>query len=254
MRFLAFILIFAATISARGATADAELDPALAECLPFHASLSSAFAPVDGSAVIAAGTPFVLVRVEGDLAVADVSRRGVFRLPLAQTDVLAQARATRAALGDARPELSRMVFFIGNKLVGGDSGWEKPVPAAMTHGYRSWVLVYADAAEASAQTAVRAIEAVRDDWPETTRSRVGIVFMERNGSEEALRALAAETRPRISAMSGFLSKGYVRSFAHLNPDETGAVFVLTDAAGTVLARHVGAEPGAKFWAECARAR
>jgi hypothetical protein len=219
--------------------------------LPFSASVTRDTQALGSGEAVAAGTPFVLIRLEGAVVVADVSRRGVFRLALEHTDVAELARAAAARIPSAAEglALSRMAMFIGNKLVGEDPDWMTNVPLARGRDFSTWILLYADTRHpAETDAAVVAAQTFYSGLDADTRSRVALVFVEVNGSAEGIAAVAARNRPGFQALPGYLSAGYTRAFAHFEAGESPPLWVKVNQAGTVLARHVGAgDVPEAFW-------
>ncbi len=221
---------------------------------PFSARLTAEVRVGDAVPPLAAGTPFVLVRVEDDVAVIDVSRRGVFRVPVASTDIIDLTRDAMRKDADDAPETSRMAAFIGNKLLAADSGWRDRLPMPTALKFRTWIFLYADASAPETADVVRAAEAFYSGLDAAARETTALVFMEIHGSKAGIQAVADARRPSFQAMAGYLSRGYTASFAHLDEPSAVPALVAVNAAGRVLARHVGAGVPADFWAGCLVAR
>lgn len=202
--------------------------------LPFNARTTSEIEA--GGRVLPAGTPFVLIRLEEGRVVADVSRVGVVRIPLAQTDALQVERAETEAAWENAP---RMFQFLVNKLAGGEPDWRTMLKPAEVAAFRSWIFFYGRGGDADTVEAARVAAEIYGALPAERRAQTALVFMDVDGDAAAIQSLADAVRPAFQTMPGYLARGYVRSFDHWSERTPLPFFTEVAGSGRILSTNTG---------------
>jgi hypothetical protein len=205
--------------------------------LPFELYLTEAYQPVGFDYTIDAGTKFVLIRREGDSLVAEFSRKGVFKVPIDSTDAALQVELIKK--GDTSVIVPRMALFLANRIISGETNWTHPYRSKEVNVMNRWFLLYGQANEASTREAIELADHYYRQLSEDERAVTAFVYMDVAGDKKGIQLIADELEPAIQAMPGYLSRGYSRSFSHLNEDEELPVLVELQSSGTVIDKRIG---------------
>lgn len=123
---------------------------------PYSLELTSPWTPPSIGRALAAGTRGVLIRVESaGSARVDFGRHGLFDVPVAKTDLLAQANQIR--LGKQPKFLPSFVEAIGPRLVSSQGDSIRPLPIAATYAEAGFLCVYAEPSSAEFAALARAL-------------------------------------------------------------------------------------------------
>jgi hypothetical protein len=241
-----YLLLFLSTLAS--ALLRAEIDPMDEPWIPFQAEIIEDMTVGASVQNLPAGLRFVVVRVEADTVIADISRIGTVEIPLKNTNIQSQIDQARA-VGEI--PIPRMAHFLSNRIVSGQSGWELPLRSPEVIQFERWILLYAD----SDSEATRALISRADSYYQNLTSKVqkntALVLMDPSGNKAALNSIRDDLEPSFQMMPGYLSRGYSKSFAHLEDGEL-PILVEVSSSGRILHRIRGIEEISKWLSEASQ--
>ncbi len=188
------------------------------EAWPFHVTLVRPWSPPNSAKPLPVGIPAALIRVEsiGNVARIDFGRDGVYTVPIAETDLVAEANRVRTrALEKIAPNF---VLAIGPRLLDPSSDPPRQLKLGDAAESRAFLSVFADPGADSFGEIAGALRGVRA--PPGVRT---IVFPQGSRGDEAARARLRALQWPVPFVLAQMSEAYSRSYL---PDGASPPFVM----------------------------
>lgn len=205
--------------------------------MPFKAELVRDYQPDGTDVILTAGKQFIVVRPDGDGVWADFSRRGAYVLPLDVTNLPLLIEQRKHAFGAQLPP-SRQLFFFTNRVTkAGD--WEVMLGSEQYAQFDRWILLYGNASSRDTVRAVELASQFMDALSIAERKRTALVYMDTAGDNRKVLEMAKSSQPSIMSMPWYLSKGYAKTFKHLNDTSELPALIELSRSGAVLRADYG---------------
>lgn len=219
------------------------------ELLPFQAELTQDFLPEDKSVKLEKGTLFIILRpLDNDLLLVEFPRKGVYKISPSITNVsdyVKKAEENEKTNG----RVPRMSYFLANKIISGESGWQYPLRSETVNRFSRWILLYGDSTEESTIVAIKCADNYYRELSDEGRTRTTLIYMDTNGDKAGIQSIADTLKPSIQSMPGYLSRGYSKSLAHIDDLEQLPVLVETKSSGRIVSKREGLEQIQAFFVE-----
>lgn len=210
--------------------------------LPFQAKLTQSFLPNnDSSKELQAGERFIILRpVDDGLLLAEFPRKGTYKISPSITDVNDLIIDAKKSMEKENAVLtSRMNYFLANRIISGETGWKYTLQEAELREVTRWILIYGDSAEKSTIKAIKLADAYYVSLSDKEREKLALVYLDPTGNKTNIQSIADTLKPNIQSMPGYLSRGYSKSFAHLNDVEKFPFLVELETSGRIVSKHEG---------------
>lgn len=251
LNFVYYFCLFTLSFIAGAETQKAQRFPD-EDYIPFYAELTQSYATDQG--VLKKGTRAVVLRPVGATQLkVSISRLGTFTLPAMVTDVHEEIERLQDSTDPNLRTVPRMSFFLANRIMSGESGWQDPVRSEVINATSRWLLLYGDASHPETSAAVVAASKFYDNLLPEERAKTVFVFMDIRGDKQAIAKLAATTRPSIQSMPGYLSKGYSKSLDHLDLNQAFPQLVEVASSGRII-HHAKSPEAVRAWLESGTAQ
>ncbi|MDP4694113.1 MAG: hypothetical protein NWS00_06155 [Opitutales bacterium] len=235
MKLLTFPFLFCATLfCASYVHADSEIDVIRDENhIPFHA-LMTRDVDVAGSRLQVGERVVVLRPLSEKLIRVEVSRKGIFTLPVEATDVGVEIQRSKQSNDSNYKLIPRMAFFLTNRIISGESMWQDTLPVESVHAMDRWILLYGDATTSDTQVAVIKASEYYRSLSAGERKHTAFVSMDVVGNKTAIQLMAENVEPSIQCMPGYLSRGYAQSLDHVDPDKAYPQLIELASSGRII--------------------
>lgn len=219
----------------------AEFESSFEDMLPFKAELSHDFFPEDQSVKLEKGARFVILRpLDNDLLLVEFPRKGIYQISPSITNVsdyIKEAKEKEETSG----RVPRMSYFLANKIISGESGWQYPLRSDTVNCFSRWILFYGDSTEESTIKAIRYADSYYRKLNDADRTNTALVYIDTTGSKTGIQSIADTLKPSIQSMPGYLSRGYSTSLFHIDDEDELPVLVETKSSGRVITKCEGLE-------------
>ncbi len=207
--------------------------------LPFYAELTEDFSPKDDSVELEKGERFIILRPldDGELLV-EFPRKGTYAISSSITNVPKYIEETKANAVTIN-FVPRMSYFLANRIISGESGWQYPLRSDTVNCFSRWIFLYGDSSEASTIEAVKLADSYYRELRDMDRAKTALIYMDITGNKAGIQSIADTLKPSIQSMPGYLSRGYSKSLAHLNDIKEFPVLVETQSSGRIVSKHMG---------------
>jgi hypothetical protein len=184
---------------------------------PYHVALTRPYASGGGRATLAPGLAGVLIRIEeGGVARIDFGRDGLAEVPVAETDLVANAERIR--LGELAKDSSNFVLDIGPRLVDPAADALRPFGLREAGEYDAFLCVFADPGAASFDGLAAEMKALT--MPERVLT---LLFPQGHHPDPELRERLRSLAWPVPFVMDHLAEPYSRS---LLPDGAAAPYLL----------------------------
>lgn len=204
---------------------------------PQYVELTRAVTPEGTDSEFRNGQRGVLIRVEPSGVLVDFGRNGIFRIPVAATDLLEQAQLVRNA---GKPEMGLFSRSIYNKFFQIEEGKARQCRAKDFRGSRYFLLIYTDVGSDTCEGARKAIERFLEEGSDSPDD-LGVLVIPSDPNESELIDDLKTSGVRWPTMYHFLSRSYLNVFQHHPVGDLTAV--LMDDNGRVLDQTSSAKEG-----------
>ena len=202
--------------------------------VPYYANLTESLEISNNT--IKAGTRFIVIRIEEEKVLGNFSRKGIHELTLSQTNIQ-DLVSEQKQLGESS---SRIAFFIGNKLVSGESNWKHLIHADEVKQYDEWVILYAPSSgigiEQSLTDFNESYERAKIKSPQTI-----FVYIDTEGNKKILDQLGYDLGLSLATLPWYLSKGYVKGLGHLNEGDELPAIAVVKSTNNIKSIYLGAD-------------
>lgn len=217
----------------------AELSQTEENLIPFQAHLTSDFTPPGVVQAIPAGFRFVVLRpLDGGMVLGEFPRRGNYAVDLDRTDIMQNLIGADGVLANSTV-VPRMSYFFANKIVSGNSNWLNPLRSDVVNKYSRWIIIYGNSDEPQTLDAIEAANRYYSQLSTEDRAQILVVYMDPLGNKANLKSIAEQLTPSIQTMPGYLSKGYSKTLAHFEAEDSMPVVVEVQSSGRVISKQVG---------------
>lgn len=174
---------------------------------PLHVTLARPWSPAGSSQALPAGIPGVLIRVEpsGKVARIDFGRDGVHSVPVAETDLIAEANSVRS--GAREKAAPNFVATVGSALMDAAADPPRQVDPMRAAGSRGFLCLFADPTGARFAELAGPLRAAAGQ-----RDLVTVLFPPEPLGDAALRARLMELEWPVAFVRGPLSRAYARAY------------------------------------------
>lgn len=204
--------------------------------IPFYVELTQDYQAEQAN--LKKGTRAVVLRPVGSTRLrVSISRSGTFTIPASASNVHEEIERMQGSDDPNLRIVPRMSFFLGNRIMTGESGWQNPLRNDVINAASRWFLLYGNAKDAETSEAVSTASKFYNALTAAERARTVFVYMDLPGNKEAIAKLADAMEPSIQCMPGYLSKGYSKSLDHIELNQEMPQLVEVASSGRVL-RHV----------------
>lgn len=202
--------------------------------VPYYADLEESI-EVSGKQ-INEGTRFIIIRVEGDEVLANFSRKGIHRVELSKTNIknllLEQKKLNQPT--------SRLTYFVGNKIVSGESNWKNLIHINEVKKYDEWVILYAASSHPNIKHWLSKFNKVSENTKERFPNKL-FLYIDTEGHQKNLDLLGNELDLSIATLPWYLSKGYVKGLGHLTEEVEFPAIAVVYSTNNVKSVHSGNE-------------
>ena len=213
--------------------------------IPFYAHLEHEIDTEVGRLEL--GQRVVVIRpVDSSHVRVDVSRKGTATIPVSATDLASEMEKIKSKAVPNVELVPRMSFFLGNRIVSGESNWKVTLRGDRVKQYKRWILLYGDALNESIDNIISIASEHYNDLPDVERDQTLFVYMDIVGNKKSIQDLASRIQPSIQCMPGYLSQAYSRSFDHIDFDRELPQIVEVASSGRLLDSANGTD-GVKAW-------
>ena len=202
--------------------------------VPYYANLEESI-EVSGKQ-IKEGTQFIIIRVEDDQVLANFSRKGIHAIELSKTNikklVLEQKKLKQPS--------SRLAYFIGNKIVSGESDWKNLIHIDEVKKYDEWVILYAASSHPDIKDWLSKFNHVSENTKEHFPNKLHL-YIDTEGHQKNLELIGNELDLSIATLPWYLSKGYVKGLGHLILEDELPAIAIIHSTNNIKSIHSGYE-------------
>lgn len=211
--------------------------------LPFMVEMTSDYTPEGEEKPLPKGFRCVVLRMEDNQALlVDFPRRGIFSIPADTTNAAAGVEASKNAKiqgGSNYFAIPRMAMFLANRIVSAESEWEFVLRSDVVNTMSHWYLLYGNSNDAETARAIEVASEFYSSLSNEERAKTLFVYMDLKGNKPGIQEYYDTLQPSIQAMPGYLSRGYCKSFAHVQENDDLPVIVHLSSSGRMLAKETG---------------
>ena len=212
--------------------------------LPFMVEMTSDYTPEGEEKPLPKGFRCVVLRMEDNQALlVDFPRRGIFSIPADTTNAAAGVEASKNAKvqGGSNPCCNSSYGDVSrhNRIVSAESKWEFVLRSHVVNAMSDWYLLYGNSNDAETARAIEVASEFYSSLSNEERAKTLFVYMDLKGNKPGIQEYYDTLQPSIQAMPGYLSRGYCKSFAHIQENDDLPVIVHLSSSGRMLAKETG---------------
>lgn len=216
--------------------------------IPFYALLTENLTLPDQDKVLKAGLRFVVIRPVGEeMVLGNFSRLGTYKVPIGITDIPESVIEARSRAGGK--VVPRMAYFLANRIVPGEGGWQHAMRSDDVNKFERWILIYGDSSDALTIQAIESASEAYAEMPDEARSKLCVVYIDITGDKTGIQKIADTLNPAIQAMPGYLAKGYCKSFQHIAAEDKMPLLVEVESSGRIVRKISGLDKMNPFLAK-----
>jgi len=209
--------------------------------IPFYAQITEEFTPEGVEESIPVDFRFVVLRpLDGNKVLGDFPRRGIYAVDIGNTDIRSLLDSTKEKTPGS-VAVPRMSYFFANKIISGESEWLHPLRYDVVNEFSRWIIVYGNSDEQTTREAIKSADKFYRRLTEENRAKTCLVYLDPLGNKQNIASIAAELKPLIQSMPGYLSRGYVKSLSHIGNEDVLPSLVEVSSSGRILGKYDGLE-------------